>query len=58
MPLKEGEHMQSTYTGTIIDIIGMNEDTTTLQQIDKFWASVENKKNLQFLVRNMVNNRS
>ena len=36
----------------------MYEDTPILQQTDKFWASVENKNNLQLLVRNMVNNIS
>jgi len=32
----------------------MNKDTPIPQQLDKFWASDENKRNLQLLVRNMV----
>ena len=58
MSLKERECMWRTNMGTRIDIIGMNEDTPTPQRIEKFWASVENKKNLQLLLRNMMNSRS
>ena len=34
---------------TGIDIIGMNRDTPIPQQLDKFWSSEENKRNLQMV---------
>jgi len=37
-----------------IDIIGMNKDTPIPQQLDKFWASEKNKRNLQLLVKDML----
>ena len=43
---------------TGIDIIGMNRDTPIPQQLDKFWASEQNKRNLQLLVRDMVCNQA
>lgn len=57
MSLKEGERMRRTDT-TGIDIIGMNRETPIPQQLDKFWASQENKRNLQLLVRDIVCNRA
>ncbi|KAL7396930.1 hypothetical protein ABVT39_013826 [Epinephelus coioides] len=58
MSLKEGERVRRTDSTTGIDIISMNRDTTIPQQLDKFWASEENKRNLQLLVRDMVCNRT
>ncbi len=58
MSLKEGESMRRTDSTTGIDIIGMNRDTPIPQQIDKLWASEENKRNLQLLVRDIVSERS
>ena len=55
--LKEGERMQRT-DSTGIDIIGMSSDTPIPQQLEKFWASEVNKKNLQLLVRDMVCNKA
>jgi len=40
-----------------IDIIGMDKDTPISQQLDKFWASEENKRNLQLLVRDVLSIR-
>ena len=53
---KKWECMPRIDTGIRNDIICMIEDTPTPQQT--FWASVENKNNLQLLVHNMVNNIS
>lgn len=58
MSLKEGERMRRTGSTTGIDIIGMNRQTPIPHQLDKFWASVENKRNLQLLVRDMVCNQT
>jgi hypothetical protein len=58
MSLKEGERMQRTDKSTAIDIIGMNRNTPIPQQLDKFWASQENKRNLQLLVRYIVSSRA
>jgi len=52
MSLKEGERMRRAASG--IDIIGMNKDTPIPQQLDKFWASEKNKRNLQLLVKDML----
>jgi len=54
MSLKEGERMRRAASG--IDIIGMDKDTPIPQQLDKFWASEENKRNPQLLVskRNVI----
>ena len=54
MSLKEGERMRRTDETKGIDIIGMNKDTPSPQQVDKFWASEEDKRNLQLLLRDMV----
>ena len=35
----------------------MNRETPIPQKLDKFWASEENKRNLQLLVRDMVCNQ-
>jgi len=40
-----------------IDIIGMNKDKPIPQQLDKFWASEENKRNPQLLVRDVLSIR-
>jgi hypothetical protein len=58
MSLKEGERMRRTDSTTGIDIIGMDKDTPIPQQIDKFWASQENRRNLQLLVRDIVSDRA
>jgi hypothetical protein len=58
MSLKEGERMRRTDSSTGIDIVGMSRDTPIPQQLDKFWASQENKRNLQLLVRDIVCNRT
>ena len=58
MSLKEGERMRRKDLTTGIDIIGMNRDTPFPQQLDKFWSSEENKRNLQMLVRHMVCNQA
>jgi len=52
MSLKEGERMRRTDSTT--GIIGMNRNTPIPQQLDKFWASQENKRYLQLLVRDSV----
>lgn len=39
---------------TSIDIIGMNSDTPIPQEIEKHWASQQNKQNLQLLVRHIA----
>ena len=57
MSLKEGERMRRTDPSTGIDLIGMNRDTPIPLQLEKFWASQENKRNLQLLVRDIVCNR-
>ena len=54
MSLKEWERMRQTDETKAIDIIGMNKDTPSPQQVDKFWASEENKRNLQLLLRDIV----
>jgi len=58
MSLKEGERMRRTDSTSGITIIGMNRYTPIPQQLEKFWASQENKKNLQLLVRDIVCNRA
>ena len=58
MSLKEGERMRQKDLTTGIDLIGMNRDTPIPQQLDKFWSSEENKRNLQMLVRDMVCNQA
>jgi len=40
-----------------IDIIGTNKDTPIPQQLAKFWASEENKRNHQLLVRDVLSIR-
>ena len=50
--------MRRTDPTSGIDIIGMNRDTPIPQQLDKFWASQENKQNLQLLARDIVDNRT
>ncbi|KAG0721205.1 hypothetical protein GWK47_046925 [Chionoecetes opilio] len=50
--------MRRTDPTTGINIIGMCRDTPIPQQIDKFWASQENKKNLQLLARYVVYHRA
>jgi len=55
MSLKEGERMRRAASG--IDIIGMNKDKPIPQQLDKFWASEENKRNPQLLVRDVLSIR-
>ena len=57
MSLKEGERMRRSDPTTGIDIVGMRRDTPIPQQLEKFWASQENKRNLQLLVRDVVRNR-
>lgn len=54
MSLKKGERMGRTNSTTAVDIIGMNGQTPIPHQLDKFWASVENKWNLQLLVPDMI----
>ena len=56
--LKEGERLRRTDSTTGIDIISMNKGTPIPQQLEKFWASDENKRNLQMLVRDMVCNQA
>ncbi|KAK3885497.1 hypothetical protein Pcinc_010238 [Petrolisthes cinctipes] len=58
MSLKERERMRCTDPTTGINIIGMSRDTPIPQQIDKFWASHENKTNLQLLARDIVSHRA
>ena len=50
--------MRRTDPTSGIDIIGMNRDTPIPQQLDKFWASHENKQNLQLLARDIVEYRA
>ncbi len=50
--------MRRTDSPTGIDVIGMNRDTPIPKQLEKFWASQENKRNLQLLVRDIVCNRT
>ena len=57
MSLKEAERMRPTGSTLGISIIGMNRYTPILHQLDKFWASQENKRNLQLLVRDIVRSR-
>ena len=57
MSLKEGERICRSDPTTGIDIVGMSRDTPIPQQLEKFWASQENKRNLQLLVRDVVRNR-
>ena len=58
-PLFDGDlPAHTTDSTTSIDIIGLNRDTPIPHQLDKFWASKENKQNLQLLVRDMVCNRT
>jgi hypothetical protein len=56
MSLKEGERMRRSDPTTGIDIVGMSRDTPIPQQLEKFWASQKNKRNLQLLVRDVVRN--
>ena len=56
MSLKEGERLRRRDSTNGIDIIGMNRETPIPQQLDKFWSSQENKRNLQVLVRDSVRN--
>jgi hypothetical protein len=58
MSLKEGERMRRTASTSGITIIGMNRYTPIPHQLEKFWASQENKRNLQLLVRDIVCNRA
>ncbi len=58
MSLKEGERMRRADLTTGIKVISMDKETPIPQQLDKFWASKENKQNLQELVRDMVYNRN
>lgn len=58
MSLKEGERMRRTDSTIGIDIVGLNRNTPIPQQLDKFWASKENKQNLQLLVRDIVSTRT
>ena len=57
MSLKEGERMRRSDSTSGIDIIGMNKDTPIPKQLDKFWASDENKKNLQMLAQNILHSQ-
>src|SRR6218665_54842 len=57
MSLKEGERMRRTGSTSGISIIGMNRYTPIPHQLDKFWASQENMRNLQLLVRDIVRSR-
>ncbi|KAH3870573.1 hypothetical protein DPMN_033761 [Dreissena polymorpha] len=56
MSLKEGEWLWRGDEATGIAIIDMIRDTPIPQQLNKFWASEENKRNLQLLVRDIVCN--
>jgi hypothetical protein len=56
-PLFDGD-LVSTDKSTAIDIIGMNRNTPIPRQLDKFWTSQENKRNLQHLVRDIVCSRA
>ena len=56
MSLKEGERLRRGDEATGIAIIDMSRDTPIPQQLNKFWASEENKRNLQLLVRDIVCN--
>ena len=58
MSLKEGERMRRTDSTTGINIVGMNRETPIPQQLDKFWASQQNKQNLQGMVRDTVRLRT
>lgn len=54
MSVKEGERARRSNPASGIKIIGMNRATPVPQQLEKFWASVDNKRELQQLVRDMV----
>ncbi|KAH3834837.1 hypothetical protein DPMN_108170 [Dreissena polymorpha] len=54
MSLKEGKRLRRRDEATGIAIIDMSIDTPIPQQLNKFWASDENKRNLQLLVRDIV----
>ncbi|KAH3723703.1 hypothetical protein DPMN_049497 [Dreissena polymorpha] len=56
MSLKEGERLRCGDEATGIAIIDMNRDTPIPQQLNKFWASEENKCNILLLVRDIVCN--
>ncbi|KAH3872346.1 hypothetical protein DPMN_035561 [Dreissena polymorpha] len=56
MSLKEGERFGRGDEAKGIAIIDMSRDTPNPQQLNKFWASEENKLNLQLLVRDIVCN--
>ncbi|KAH3806484.1 hypothetical protein DPMN_134804 [Dreissena polymorpha] len=56
MSLKEGERLRRGDEATCIAIIDMSRDTPIPQQLNKFWSSEENKRNLQRLVRDIVCN--
>ncbi|KAH3719891.1 hypothetical protein DPMN_062775 [Dreissena polymorpha] len=56
MSVKEGDRLQRRDEATGIAIIDMSRATPIPQQLNKFWASQENKCNLQLLVRDIVCN--
>jgi hypothetical protein len=56
MSVKAGERMRRTNPTTGIDLIGMNREKPITQQVEKFWASQENKRNLQLPVEDAACN--
>ncbi|KAH3832374.1 hypothetical protein DPMN_105659 [Dreissena polymorpha] len=56
MSLKEGERLRRGDEATGIAIIDISRDTPIPQQLNKFWASEENKPYFQLLVRDIVCN--
>ncbi|KAH3725183.1 hypothetical protein DPMN_051018 [Dreissena polymorpha] len=56
MSFKEGERLRCGDEATCIAIIDMSTDKQIPQQLNKFWASEEKKRNLQLLVRDIVCN--
>ncbi|KAH3814555.1 hypothetical protein DPMN_143057 [Dreissena polymorpha] len=51
MSLKEGQRLRRRDEATGIAIIDMSRDTPIPKQLNKFWASEENKHNLQVSIR-------
>ncbi|KAH3729320.1 hypothetical protein DPMN_055287 [Dreissena polymorpha] len=56
MSVKECERLRRGDEATGIAIIDMSRDTPIPQQLYKFWASKENRRNLHLLVRYIVCN--
>ena len=51
--LKEPERVRRSDAEEGIDVVGLSENSQTPQQKDLFWASENNKRNLQMLLRNI-----